>query len=188
MSCRYGELLSGLIGPLHGQWTEFNAGFLTGVGVVAAAVVVLLLLRLMLWLFRRRRRCRGIDIQEENGPVLIAADAIRDLVLSLQPEFPDLTMTRVRLYCRGRYQQLELQVTFDVGVRNMPEQRQRLKVRILEVLEQVLGITSVREVGIYCRALRVSDRLPEHGGPDAAEDIGVTVSPPETPSFRDGDE
>ena len=178
MDCKFGHLFSGMIDPLTGKLSEFDAGYLTGIGVAVLVILILLLLRVFFWLLLRRHRCKGIEIKEVNGPVFISAEAVSDLILSLQPEFPDLTMIRIRLFRRGRIQQAELQVAFDTRNSGMPEQRLRLKERILEVLDGIMGITSLTEIRILCSAVKVSGPLPGHSTLNESELIEDPIPQP----------
>ncbi len=165
----YNDLCARFIDPLTGQLSDFDAGYLTGLGVAVLVILLLLFLRLLIWLLWRPRRCKGIEIKETNGQVFIAAEAVSDLIISLQPEFPDMAMDKIRLYRKGRRQQAVLHVSFDTRNSGMTEQRLRLKERIKDVLATVLGVSSVSDICIHCTAIKVSGGLPRPTGLDTRD-------------------
>ena len=173
----YKDLLSRLIDPATGKMLDFESGYFTGVMVSLAVILLLLFLRVVIGIMLLPRSCKGIEIKEADGDVLISADAVSDLIRALQPEFKHIAMNKIRLYRRGRRQRAVLHVSFDTEGGGMTEQRQRLKERVKEVLGTVLGIYSLTEVAVHCAKISVTGELPRTSPVLDEKDLIQDVAP-----------
>ncbi len=156
----YNDLLSRFIDPVTGKMSDFDAGYLTGLVVALLVILLLLVLRVLFWLLLRPRRCKGIEIKEVNGNVFIAAEAVSDLIVSLQSEFPDMVFKKIRLFRKGKRQRAVIYVSFSTRNSGMTEQRLKLKERIIEVMGSILGVSSLCDICIHCSSIKVPVELP----------------------------
>lgn len=137
----------------------FKDGYCSGMLMALLIVILLLLLRLLWALIFREKRCKSILIREGDGDLLISAEAVNDVIKSLQPEFHYIHMDKIQLSCRsGKYMVL-LHVSFNTQGGGMPEQRAKLKQRIKDALSEVFGIETIRKVSMRCAKADVSGSL-----------------------------
>jgi len=139
-----------LMSPATWRSQDFMNGWYTGIGVALALILFFILLRIFIGLVLAPRRCRHITISNQDGDLEIAAEAITDLVKSLQPEFPHITFEKLKLYHSGSRQTVELLVAFNTAGGGMTQQFDGLKNRVREVLQDTFGINSIRKVSVHC--------------------------------------
>lgn len=142
---------------VKGAGYDFNVGYATGVGVVLAVLVLLLSVRLILAFIFRTRRCHEIRIKGEDGDVFVSRNAVNSVVNSLEKEFKNLIISKVSLNAVRKRQFINIYVDFNADSGGLPPQADELKRRVLEALETVFGITTVRKVHICLRNVQLVD-------------------------------
>jgi hypothetical protein len=137
----------------------FKDGYCSGMLMALLIVILLLLLRLLWALVFRTKRCKSILIREKDGDLLISAEAVNDVIKSLQSEFHYIHMDKIQLSRRsGKYMVL-LYVSFNTQGGGMPEQRAKLKQRIKDALNEVFGIKTISKVSMRCAKTEVNGSL-----------------------------
>lgn len=151
------EFIAMLIDPATWQQTDFQCGYFAGVLVALITIMVLMILRIIIGIMCLPRRCRSITIASSDGDMDIAAEAITDLIKSLQPEFPHLGFDKLKLYRHGKKQSIQLQISFNTEKGGMPEQFEELKTRVRYLLKETFGINSIRKVSIHCHRVVIPE-------------------------------
>lgn len=146
-----------LIDPAMWRQTDFQCGYFAGVLVALVTILFLMLLRIIIGIIFSSSRCRSITIVSPDGDMEIAADAISDLVKSLQPEFPNIVFDKLKMFQYGKKQVIQLQVSFNTANGGMPGQFDTLKGRVRDVLRETFGIVSIRKVSVCCHRVVIPE-------------------------------
>jgi uncharacterized alkaline shock family protein YloU len=124
------------------------------------------------------RRRATIEVQMDDGRVVILETAIRKYIRTALAGVPGITGQKIEL----RPTRHGLNVSIYVHVRThdrLPEIEKSVIARVRTALTQELGITSLGEVNVFVKDFELSKKAPsERKAPDAAK---VTSSPEEEP-------
>lgn len=154
------ELYKSLLDSAQATSVDFRNGYIAGVLVSLVTVLLLLVLRTLLKFIFREKRCRSIVIREKDGDLLISADAIYDVIKSIQPEFRYIHFNKIQLYRRKSAYRVLLHINFNTQGGGMPRQREELKKRIKTLLNEVFGINSIKKVSMRCGKTDISGTAP----------------------------
>lgn len=125
---------------------EFNLGYAMGIGLVIGLLILLVILRIILRLLFRRHRCGSIVVPDAAGELIISSEAVEKAARSVLGNFKELDVRRIRLYRQGKSYQLLLFCTFVGGGRGLPELSREIRPQLIETLERLFGIHSMRKV------------------------------------------
>ncbi len=156
----WNELYKSFLDSAQTTSVDFRNGYIAGVLVALVVVLLLMLIRSLLKFIFREKRCRSIVIREKDGDLLISADAIYDVIKSIQPEFRYIHFNKIQLYRRKKAYRVLLHINFNTQGGGMPRQREELKRRIKDLLSEVFGIDSIRKVSMRCGKTDISGTAP----------------------------
>lgn len=125
---------------------DFNIGYAMGVGLVIGLLILLVIFRIVLRLVFRRHRCSSIVVPDAEGELIISCEAVEKAVRSVLENFKELDIRRIRLYRQGKNYQLLLYCAFIGGGKGLPELSGEIRPRLIETLERLFGIHSLRKV------------------------------------------
>ena len=153
---------------------DFNVGYAMGAGLVIGLLILLLVVRVVLRLLFRRHRCGSIVVPDAGGELIISSEAVETAARSVLEDFPELAVHRIRLYRQGKSYQLLLHCAFVGGGKGLPETSGEIRPRLIETLEKMFGIRSLRKVQFRIDAL-------EAGAAPEIQPPAVPVSKPASP-------
>jgi uncharacterized alkaline shock family protein YloU len=99
---------------------------------------------------KNEKRDDCISIEGENGVVTISAQAIRNYIVKLSPEFPSMVKLQPKIISKKRY----IDIIVLVRVKPDPQIHEACEVlqkRIRDTLANALGILEVRKIEINIR-------------------------------------
>ncbi len=135
---------------------DFNCGYLAGAGLVLGLLFVLLLVHIFLKLLFRTRRSGTVIVPNPDGDLVISRDAVENAARHVLSSYEQLSVRRIQLYRRGKIYFLTLFCNFSAGEKGLPELSGELKVQLLEMLEKMFGITTLKRVRIQVEKLALS--------------------------------
>ncbi|NCD32001.1 MAG: alkaline shock response membrane anchor protein AmaP [Spartobacteria bacterium] len=120
-------------------------------------VVLLLMLIYVLTFTRKKVPSKNISFDGPNGRVTISVKAVRDFVQRVSAEFSELVSVQPTLEYEGKGLHIDLEVRVIDGT-SLPELSQALQERVIERLNEQLGLKSVKSVKVNVR--EIVDRPP----------------------------
>ncbi len=154
------ELYKSFLDSAQATSVDFRNGYIAGVLIALIVVLLLMIIRTLFKFIFREKRCRSIIIREKDGDLLISADAIYDVIKSIQPEFRYIHFNKIQLYRRKNAYRVLLHINFNTQGGGMPRQREELKNRIKNLLNEVFGIDSIKRVSMQCGKTDISGTAP----------------------------
>ncbi len=122
--------------------------FLIGCAAGAAAMLAFFLFTGMILWNRRAKHVKEISYAGRHGMIHIRIEAIRQLILSLQKEFSDISILHVSLCRKQRNLLLHVQVQFLEQGKSFPVFSESFQNRAISALKEVFGIDTVKKVEI----------------------------------------
>lgn len=136
---------------------DFQLGYVSGVFVAIAVICAVLIVKIILFfMFFYPRRSKGVFIPGASGSLFISANAITDLVRSLESDFKFIEISKVILFDRKKYNDLELHINFDMEGGELPSIASELQSIILSKLKDTFGIDNIKEVNIKIKRVTVN--------------------------------
>lgn len=144
---------------------DFNRGYLVGAGLVIALLIGLLIIKIFIKIVFRTRRCRQISVHRADGDLVISCHAVENAVRQVLATFPQFSIRRIQLYCRGENYSITLFTTFKPNEAvGLPELSSQLKPKVTETLRQTFGIERLKKIRIQVEELgkcNLATQLPE---------------------------
>ena len=123
--------------------------FMLGMFWTLILLVVLLILAGFLWLiFRRSKAVSGITLNTEHGSLFVASSAVSDLIYSLDENFPDLEIIRVRLIRDGKDLAVQVKVYYAANGQSMLALTEAFQAQAEEKLKAAFGIENVSRIDL----------------------------------------
>lgn len=134
------------------QVNPFYFGYFTGLAVFVVCAIIVFILFMIL----RTKRVSWLLMRTDRGALSISANAISDLVKSLESEFTNLDIKRVLIFKKRSSNYLEIVIRFAHGKAPLPATVSRLQKRALQILEESFGVSSISNVKV-----KVSGTVPD---------------------------
>ena len=123
--------------------------FLQGMFWALVLMIVLLILAGFFWLILRRSKyVSGITMNTENGSLFVAASAVSDLIYSLDDNFPDFEIVRVRLIRDGKDFAVQVKVYYAANGQSMLSLTEAFQSLARERLKAAFGIENVSRIDL----------------------------------------
>ena len=134
--------------------SDFNSGYIAGVGLVLAIVLLFLVVRIVFGILFRNRRAKCVVIPAPDGDVQISEDAVTASIHALLKEFPEFSLDALKIYRRGKRRYwLWMQCSFTAGEKAFPEVASKIKEAVFAGLERDFGMTDLRRIRILLKSL-----------------------------------
>lgn len=123
--------------------------FLLGMFWALALLLLLAILAVLVWLIvRKSRSVSGITLENSQGSVFIAANAISDLLYSLDDHFPELEIIRIKLIRDGKELAVQVKVFYSAGGQSMQTLAEAFQNKALELLKNSFGIGNISRIDL----------------------------------------
>lgn len=131
------------------EFFNFRIGYLTGTIVALAAILLFIVIKIAVYyLLFYPRRAKGVLIQGENGSLFISSGAITDMVKTLERNFKVISIRKVLLLDKKKFNDLEVHIDFDMNEQDLPTITMEFQNTIIQTLKDNFGIDRIREVNI----------------------------------------
>lgn len=144
-----------ILPSLNIEVNDFNTGYFFALFVVGATLLGLFIIRIIIKIIFRKKRCHAINIKSANGNAVISCSAIMAVIKALENEFNALTINKINLFRYRRQPFLEIYIDFDASKGGLQSHSEKFKVRVIESLEALFGIKSIRKVHLYLRHVQL---------------------------------
>ena len=136
---------------------DFQLGYVSGVAVAIAVICAVLLVKIIVYfLFFYPSRSKGVSIPGASGSLFISANAITDLIKSLEEDFKFIEISKVILLDKKKYNDIELHINFDMEGGELPSIASELQSIILSKLRDTFGIDNIKEININIKRVTVN--------------------------------
>ena len=136
----------------------FNRGYIAGLGLVIALLVFLFIIKIIVKIVFRTHRCSSIPVPCADGDLIISRDAVENAARQVLATFPQLSVRRIQLYCRGKNYSMTLFTTFAQDEKGgLPELADKVKPKMTETLRRVFGIDSMKTIRFQVEELGKGD-------------------------------
>ncbi len=131
-------------------------GILLGLFLLFLLMFCKIILR---FIFKGQRKSNGINVSSEGGNIFISANAIADLVRSLETSYPELNFLKIMLLkgVHGKFV-LDLQVSFKMKEKGLSEIITALQSNIKDELKKVFGIESINKINIKVKKTEMNSQ------------------------------
>jgi len=150
--------------------SDFNRGYVAGVGFVLGLLVLFVVIRLVLALIFRRHRCSQIVVPAPAGDLTISRNVIEGTARNVLRGVGELEVRRIRLYRKGKTYSLLLCCTFFGGGRGVPEIAEGIRTEIRDSLQRLFGITTLERIDFRIEEQGESSVEPEIRPPSSGVD------------------
>lgn len=134
------------------EFFNFRIGYLTGTIVALSAILLFIFIRIAVYyLFFYPKRAKGVLIHGENGSLFISAGAITDMIKTLEKTFKVISIKKVMLLDKNKFNDLEVHIDFDMNEQDLPSIATDFQKTILMTLKDNFGIDCIREVNVKVR-------------------------------------
>lgn len=124
--------------------------FLLGMFCAMVILFIICIAAVIIWLIiRKNRSVSGISIPAEHGSLFISADAISDLLYSLDDSFPQLEIVRIKLIRDDNALAVQVKVYYAASSEmSMLQLTDNFQSKALELLKHAFGIENISRVDL----------------------------------------
>ena len=122
---------------------DFKCGYVAATLVFLLIIFMIIVLKIIAFFLFRKPKCSEVEVETENGKLVISSRVISSLVareLSESGRFEDV---KVVIRKSGKNYLINIRASYSEGETGLPEISEQLRPQVLELLKTQFGIESV---------------------------------------------
>ena len=142
---------------------DFKCGYVAATLVFLLIIFLIIVLKIIAFFLFRKPKCSEVEVQTENGKLVISSRVISSLVareLSESGRFEDV---KVVIRKSGKNYLINIRASYLEGEAGLPEISEQLRPQVLELLKTQFGIESVSAMTFQIDRLSEKDEDADTG-------------------------